>query len=106
MKRKLDELMRTLPSSSPPLPQEAPSPGNTPPHLDHRNAHPMDMDMDMDPSDNQPIMGQTEGAVLHLFVLAVRWSSLPACVRLWIVWREGSLFQRRAGMLGRNWAGA
>ena len=83
MKRKLDELMRTLPSPSPPLPQEAPSPGNTPPHLDHRNAHPVDMDLDS--SDNQPIMGQTEGAVLHLFVLAVSWSSSPACVRLWIL---------------------
>lgn len=69
MKRKLDELMRTLPSASPPLPQEVPSPGNTPPHLEHMNAH--SVDMDLDPMDSQPTVGQTEGAVLLDFVRVV-----------------------------------
>nr|KAG5695497.1 hypothetical protein BaRGS_008000 [Batillaria attramentaria] len=46
MKRRLDELKRALPSPVPSPSLDAPSPGNTPPHLLESNTMPVDMDID------------------------------------------------------------
>ena len=70
MKRKVEELIRTLPSPvpSPTNSLEVPSPGSTPPGLDVGEAGVSDMDLD--PTDAQAIPEQGEGNMILVALLS------------------------------------